>query len=134
MEGVIKSKLSKGFIFIMGVDGKEYITHERQIGFKAKIGRRVSFEPGKNPMEDGKYPWAENVQRLEFTGDHDGEADWLVLPVEMRKNQLKIDWCRCSCCGEASTNAYNYCPKCGAKMNRSEEIKTLAKEVYWYGK
>ena len=130
MEGKIKSKLHNGFVFIESDDGQEYITHDKQIGFKTKVGRRVSFEPGKNPVEDGKYPWAENVQRLDFLPSQNGEADWVVLPVELRKMQVKIDWCRCGSCGEQSTNAFNFCPKCGAKMNRSDEIIAMAKEVY----
>lgn len=134
MEGVIKKKLSNGYVFIMSDEQEEFITHEHELKFKAKEGRRVSFDRGENPAEDGKYPWADNVQRLEFYADYQtgyGEkADWLILPVKMRKTQVKIDWCRCSYCGECSTNASNFCPKCGARMNRTEGIQRLAKEVY----
>ena len=130
MEGRITNTLHNGFVFILGDDGKEYITHAQQVGFKTKKNRQVSFDPGENPAEDGKYPWAHNVQRLEFAMVHDGSAEWLGLPEEFRKPQVKLDWCRCSCCGEVSTNAWNYCPKCGAAMARTDEIKQMAKEVY----
>ena len=130
MTGTIKKNLRNGFVFITGEDGNEYITHAHEVGFKTKEGRKVTFEPGENPAQDGKYPWAHNVQRVHFINEQQGNAEWLVLPEELRRTQVKIEWCRCGCCGELSARASNYCPKCGSKMTRTNEIVEIARSVY----
>ena len=120
LEGIIKKKLSNGFVFIMSDEQEEFIVHEREMSFKAKEGRRVSFERGVNPAEDGKYPWAINIQRLES---------------DVNKQSTPGEWIMniCSHCGISKYNfftvvsdnsrpfgTWKYCPNCGTKMKDGE--------------
>ena len=130
MNGVVKNKLRNGLIFIEGEDGNEYVVSQTMVDKKLKLGRRVSFDLSDMPYKEGHCPWAENVKLLEFYNTPDGDAEWLVLPEEMQRKEEKIIWCRCGCCGGTSTKASKFCPNCGAKMIRTEEIIQVSKKVY----
>lgn len=130
MNGIIKNKLRNGLIFITGDDGVEYVCSQQTVDKKLKLGRRVLFDPSDKPYEEGHCPWAENVKLLQFYNTPDGDAEWLILPEEMRKIEQRVFWCRCGCCGETSTRASRFCHHCGTKMIRTEEIKEMAKKVY----
>lgn len=131
MEGKIFSVSRNGAVSIIDAEGRLYHTYNTELWFKAKHGRRVTFEPKVIRLEnDETLQRAVNVRTIDFHMDPSQGGDWLVLPPELRKREVKIEWCRCGCCGEQSTSASNYCPKCGARMRKTEELRAAAREVY----
>lgn len=130
MEGIVTEKWKNGLIFITTDDGDKYATYANWLDFGLKLGRRVAFDISDEPVAEGHCPFATNVQKLEFYGKPTGEATWMILPAKMRRRDIKITWCRCGCCGNTSVSAWHFCPHCGSKMIKTDEIRNMAKAIY----
>lgn len=63
IKGKITGVLHSGVYFVTDEDQKEYVFFWREVNFKPKMGREVTFVPGE-PTDGGKYPHAMDVERV----------------------------------------------------------------------
>lgn len=75
-----------------------------------EFGRNQAFEVAIVELEDLPAIDAVEVKHGEWIAVH----DWLQIPQEESGTY------RCSACGQVMKYPWNYCPNCGAKMQKGE--------------
>lgn len=72
------------------------------------------------------FKWCEEISKLlDLPTENQKKGKWIKTGNKIEKEPRKIWWFECSECGFRLTNpidrtVYNYCPRCGSKMEATE--------------